>query len=210
MSDGFDLDAVLASATPATADAKVCFRNDLLDRHTGLEVELAAAVAADQKRNKGHQAPAIAERIEALQAEIDGSLVPFRFQSIGRRAWVALRLQHPPTDEDKKIGAEFNSLTFPDAAIAASAVDPVVAVEDVARIAEKLNDREYDKLWKATLAANLGVVVGAPKSVLASAVLQLRNGDTSTTSPPTESLLASEPDDNDDPSLNTSTTTTGD
>lgn len=218
--DGFDLDEFFAEAKPTIAIAKVCPRGDLLAQHDELSDALQKALAADGQQNKGHTAPGVADQLKALEAEIEAAMRTFRFQSIGRFAWRQLKEAHPHLDDDGKPKADFDPATgqfvdfdvdtFPVAAIAASSLAPKITEEQATKLAESLNDAQFGELWKATVIANLGVVVDAPKSQLASAVRRLPRGDGSSTSWNGESLPASETEGDAGPLSSPSTTTPDD
>lgn len=205
--DGFDLDEFFADIKPTIGLAKICPDGDLLDRHAALEVQLQQELTADALRNKGKKAPGIAAKMEALEAEIKAAFRTFRFQSIGRHAYRKLKGEHPPRDEDREAGSDVNAETFPIALIAASSLAPKLTVAQAERLDRDLNDSQFTVLFSGALNANLGVVVEAPKSDLASAVLHLRSAAASTTSSPGGSLPASGTDDAGDLSTSTSTTT---
>lgn len=220
MTDAFDVDAWLNDAKPSVAKARVCVQGDLLDQHAELDALFAREKLADSKRNKGHKAPAIADRLEELEAEIEASMRTFTFHGIGRRAWNKLKAAHPKLDDDGKPEVDFdhhtgrfvdfNAETFPIAAIAASSASPKVSQEQAERLDAELNDAQFAELWSAVVQANLGVVVEAPKSVLAFADRALRSAVASTTSSPEESPPASETADSEGLSTSTSTTTPDD
>lgn len=174
---------------PARATARVGFRQDLWDRHAALEADLAAAIRDDTSENRDPEAPAVAEAIEALEAEIVAGEVPFVFQSIGRQAWTKLLAEHPPTDEHRDLGSDHNPETFPPAALAASSVEPKMSVETATGMFDELNLSQWNRLWSAVLTANLGGGE-SPKSVMATVVRQ-RLAPSSTTAAPEESLAAS-------------------
>jgi hypothetical protein len=144
----------------------------------------------------------------------------FRFQSMGRYAWNKLKAEHPHVDADGKSGVDFdptsrqfvdfNPETFIPAAVVASSLAPKITDEQVAKLAETLNDSQFGALWEAVIVANLGVVVEPPKSHLASAVLELPRGDASNGSSSEGSRPPSETDEGAAPLNYRSTTTTGD
>lgn len=174
---------------PARATARVGFRQDLWDRHARLEAELVAAVRADTTENRDPQAPAVAEALAALEAEIDANEKLFTFASIGRQRWTKLLAEHPPSAEHRELGSDHDPETFPPAAVAASAVDPILSIETASVMFNELNISQWNRLWSACLAANLGGGE-SPKSAVATAVLKRRE-PSSTTAPPEESLAAS-------------------
>jgi len=116
---------------------------------------------------------ATAERLVAIEAELEASMLAFRFIAIGHRAWADLLRAHPPTEAQRKAdrSADHNVETFPYEAMAASCVDPVMTVADVRRLEESalIDVRAWTELWSACISAN--VVAIAPKSLAASILL---------------------------------------
>jgi hypothetical protein len=174
---------------PARATARVGFRQDLWDRHARLEAELAQAIREDSTQNRDPEAPAVADELKALEAQIEAGEQAFTFQSIGKAKWTALIAEHPPLPEHKDMGSDHNPDTFPPAAMAACAVEPTMTVETAQAMADALNVSQWNRLWSAVLTANLGGGE-APKSAMAT-VVQQRLAPSSTTAVPEESLAAS-------------------
>lgn len=168
---------ILAEATPKTVTVRVCLRGDLLARHAYLEQELAAARRLDETENRLPEARGIAEQIQALETEIEGSLVQFTFQCIGQRAWTDLLLEYPPTAEQKEqwreegIGYGFNPETFPPVAVAKAAIEPKMTEADAESLYRLMSFNEWQRLWGACLAANVEAA-DVPFSLAASAVLR--------------------------------------
>jgi hypothetical protein len=179
----FDVDAWLADYQPHTTEARVCIRFDLIARHTELESDLAVAETDDRRRQLAHQ-------IVELEAEIEAAEKVFVFADIGGQ-WLDLIGKHPPTqaqlDEDKTL--DHNPETFPVVAVAASSSDPKLTVEQCKTLRTKLQFIQWQKLWMATLEANLGMST-IPKSLIAGVVLRL-NGASETTPALEESPAAS-------------------
>jgi len=179
----FDVDAWLDSYQPHTAEARICTRFDLLEQHAKLEHDLAASTADAKRRT-------LARKVVKLEAEIEAVEKVFTFADIGGQ-WLDLIGKHPPTKEQLATGKnlDHNPETFPIAAIAASSSAPDLTVDQVKKLRGKLQFVQWQKLWAATLEANLGVA-SAPKSLLAGVVLR-RNGGSGTTPAPEESPAAS-------------------
>lgn len=180
------IDEVLAQARPKTTTVRVCLRGDLLGQHEALERELAEARRLDESENRHAEAPGVARRLQELEAEIDKAQVQFTFEAVGQKAWTDLGAEHPPTEADREVGLEFNGRTFPVAAIAASAVEPKMSVEQAQQLFTRLNFGQWRVLWGGCLAANVeGTDV--PFSAAASAVL--RGSEMKSERPTTTGLL---------------------
>jgi len=175
----FDVDAWLDGYQPHTAEARICTRFDLLEQHAKLEQDLATA-PTDAKRRT------LARKVVKLEAEIEAVEKVFTFADIGG-AWLDLIGKHPPTKDqlaaDRNL--DHNPETFPIAAVAASSSVPDLTEDQVKKLRGKLQFTQWQKLWAATLEANLGLAT-APKSLLAGVVLR-RNGGSGTTPAPKES-----------------------
>jgi|GEM_PF-2817052 len=116
---------------------------------------------------------ATAERLVAIEAELEEAMIEFRFRAIGHRAWADLLREHPATESQRKAdrSADHNVETFPYEAMAASCIDPVMTVADVRRLEESalIDVNAWTKMWSACISAN--VVATAPKSLAASILL---------------------------------------
>ncbi|HRE02430.1 MAG TPA: hypothetical protein PLV68_14090, partial [Ilumatobacteraceae bacterium] len=98
---------------------------------------------------------------------------------------------HPPTKEQRQmLHLDHNPETFPAAAVAASAVDPVLTVDQAFRLQALLDQHQWDQVWHACLDANRGGAT--PKSVVAGAMARAREQlglpPTTTESPDLSSL----------------------
>lgn len=193
-----DIADVLAQAENVdnrrTATVRLLLRQDLARQHADLEAELLEAKTADDLENRTPQAPVLAERIVALEAEMEAAKVKFTFRAIGRRDWVNLISAHPPTktqlkavadatlDPLKRVALDFNPDTFPRAAIAASSADPVMTVEDVGRLENSISDSQWSQLWGKAIEVNVGS--SDPKaSRAAGLILRLREQSATTAAP---------------------------
>ena len=175
-----------------TATARVLLRQDLVARHSQLETELTVARANDYTTNDPDRAPAIAQQIADLEAEMQAETVEFKFAAIGKKAWADLLAANPPTKEQladelsraKASGTkprllDMNPETFPIAAIAASCKQPAGVDEAaVKRLEAALTDAQFTALWMACIEANIGGG-DVPKSLAAGQILRV-NGQSAT------------------------------
>lgn len=157
---------VLASAKAKTARVRLVLDGDLLDRQLQLNEQLAAA------EDDSDAALAVAREIVELEAEIDEAGVEFVFRGMGRGRWRKLLAEHPPTDEQKTLGAEFDVDTFPFHAMAACLVEPALTVDDLQALEEDaLDEVSFGQLWAACLKACLGSGANHPSSAAARRLL---------------------------------------
>ena len=80
----------------------------------------AAARDTDRTSNDSDKAPAIQKKIDKLVSESQDTVQEFTFKSFGRLNYEDLVGEHPPSDEDKKAGAEYDPDTFPPALVSAA------------------------------------------------------------------------------------------
>ena len=148
--------------------ARVTLRSDLLADHAQAQADYQVALRGDLAENRIPEAPAIRARIAALEDEIGASEFTFTFKALPRGAYIALVKDHPARAEDTAAGLPFNADTFTPALLAACAVEPVLSVADAEKVCDTLSAGQFDKVWTAVVAVNLGDDA-APKSVLRSA-----------------------------------------
>lgn len=137
---------VLAKAKARTARVSICLDGELEDR-------------LDEARETFDASPddeTLAAELVALEDEVEAASTEFVFQ-VGRGLWRKLIADHPPTDEQKAQGAEFDVEEFPFVAMAEFLVEPVMSVEQL----KQLNDEAFDevkfsRLWGACLKAAVG------------------------------------------------------
>jgi hypothetical protein len=142
---------------------------------TRLYEKLTSEIEAAQVLG-GEPAAELLDARTAAEAEMEEATVEIRLQSIGRKAYDALVEQHKATPEqniehrqeqaqelmkqkglslDKAMeltaDAPYNAETFPIALIAACAVEPELAEEDVQEFWEDWNLNEFLQLWMAAV-----------------------------------------------------------
>jgi hypothetical protein len=137
----------------------ICLRGDLAADHEAAERDLEQAEKTGSDSLAGSGAGALADRIEALEAEMREHTYEFRLRALPRVQWRALCAEHPPrkaedgsvVDTDR-IGV--NADTFYDAIIRACLVDPELTDDDWEQLAGALTDRQYDELADAAWGLN--------------------------------------------------------
>lgn len=183
MTEGITWDDVEAQRTPVTTSVPVCLRNDLVADIERLEAELVAARIDDDRLNRAPVAPQIAARIVELQDEARAHQVNVVFRELPRRQWTDLLAAHPPTQEDREAGNDFNADTFPPAAMAASCVSPTgMTAERMRRIYDEWSLGQIRPMWRACLKVNTGASA-VPKSAAASAILRAFERSSTTADP---------------------------
>lgn len=155
--DAVSFDSVLAGATRVTKSIRLCLDGELMHTIERLNEEFVLARQADEAENRDPQAPALAARIVELTEQARAKAVTFTFQSMGRRAWRNLVAEHPPSEEEKARGADFNTDTFPVAAMVMCAVAPTgITTAKLEQLGERLTDQQWDALWLTCHIANTG------------------------------------------------------
>lgn len=166
------LDDLLASAALPEKTVEVYLAGRVV-----AEIEEAERELRDQRANAQTMADRgrtrqIAERIEALRAEMQSSALVVRLRGLNRKAWAALLAEHPPRrdqDVDKQLG--YNVDTFFPALIRACIIDPVLDDAQWEQLDAVLSSSQYDALADAALAVSRRKV-DVPFSFAASATLQ--------------------------------------
>ncbi|HXH57723.1 hypothetical protein [Iamia sp.] len=159
-----------------------------LDEIERLEADLPAVAAADEDTNEANRAPEMARRVEELYERSAASKATFTFEGLAGTAWSDLIRQHPPSEDQRKAGLDHNVDTFPQAAIAASAVAPTLTGDDVDWLWSTLTEGQRSLLWVACHKVNRGL--SGPKAQPSRTVSLLASGPRSTTQPPEESPTA--------------------
>lgn len=172
-----DLDTFLNTAAPRTDSVTVCARGDLVARHAELVEALREAEQGGGSLGGNSEANTVCEQIVAVEEEMKDSTQEFNLSSIGGQ-WAALSIAHPPLRDQK--GYDINPLTFPQAAVAACCLSPVVTLEQANRLREILPAGEWNKIWLLAQSLNL---TGMPRPKLAAATELLRTNGRSLGTP---------------------------
>lgn len=171
----FDIEALIASASPRTMQVPVCARGDLVDRHAALVQELAAVEGQGTGSIAGNpDIKRLAEAIVACEEEQEASTLTFTLKSVPRKAWADNLRLHPPRRGVDSL--DYNADTFPPAAVALCCDQ--LTEDQAKRLDATLPQGEWDKLWNAVIHLN---VVGTPHPKLGAATEIARaNGNSST------------------------------
>lgn len=182
-------DEITAQHEPTQKSVRVPMRASLLDEISKLEAEAERQQQLDKMSNEPDAAPAVAQRIQELEAELAASEVEFVFRAVGKRPLQQLIAEHPPTDdqireaEQNGMRAVRNEDTFQPALLHASCISPADStLEGWQTICERWSDGQFAALWQACLLANFGGGESGPKSLIASGILH-GSATNSTTAP---------------------------
>lgn len=141
---------VLGKARARTSRVRLLLDGELSDQLDAVRSDFeAAAPESDEAR-------ATAERLVALEDEAEKEKTLFVFQ-VGRGRWRKLIADHPPSEEHKALGAEFDPVEFPFVAMAEFLIEPKLTVDDLRSLEEDVLDEvQFNVLWGTCLKAAVG------------------------------------------------------
>lgn len=157
---------------------QIVLAGDLAAEHEALERDLQLAQFSRTEPGEGTLAggpnplaTSLAQQIMELRERMREHTHTFRFRGLPRKEYSDLVAKCPPSPEAKAEGADVDWETFPIELVAASAIDPVMTVEEVGQLADVLTQAQWDSLYTAALTVNKRDV-DLPFSYAASAILQ--------------------------------------
>jgi hypothetical protein len=158
-----DFKAMLASAKLPEKTVQICLRGDLAAEHETAEkaLEQAEKNALSADSLDGGGVGELADRLEALEAQMREHTYPFRLRALPKPKWRALVAEHQPRrDDDGEVLAAdrflgVNADTFFEAITKACVVDPEMDDDDWrVLLDEKLTDAQFDTLSEAAWGLN--------------------------------------------------------
>lgn len=160
---------ILATVKPVEKSVTLCLAGDLQARFEDLERRLSAAVRSPHATlGSGEEERRLADAIQAVRAEMAEQEVTFHFRALSARKWSDLMAEHPGRSGKDEA---FNVDTFPDALIAACAVDPEMTPEEVKELGDSLSNAQFSTLFDCAWGCNQSAL-DVPFSVLASQALR--------------------------------------
>jgi hypothetical protein len=115
----------------------------------------------DAKDLKPAAKAALLKSLTKAQAKVEETTVELLMRAVGSKAYDALILKHPATDEQNEESQEttgrpasYNADTFPAALIAASLVEPKLTEAEVREITDEWTSGEVARLWVVALQVN--------------------------------------------------------
>jgi hypothetical protein len=159
-----DFKTLLAGAKLPERSVPVCLRGDLVATFEELERQLVEAQRVTSTSIEDAGAAGIAERMEAVRAEMREHTYPFRLRALPKPEYRDLKAKHPPRKDDD--GAVRSEDVFLDAnldelgepLLRACIVEPILDDADWADLVGKLTDRQYSDLVGTAIYVNKGSV----------------------------------------------------
>lgn len=147
---------ILQKRKPNRKTVPILLESDIKDEIEKLVADI------DQEERRTRRAKSLADtdltemraKLLSLYEKAEEHTAYFTFQDIGRRRFVDLVKEHPPSDETKKtftdLGEdipEFEPDTFAPALIHATAVDPPISLEEAEEICATWSEADIDSMF---------------------------------------------------------------
>lgn len=172
---------ILGTARLPERTVEICLRGDLVADHQAAERELEKAEKQTGNSLAGNGTAEIAERIRAIEAEMQGSIWEFRLRGLPAPKFRAFKADHPIRIEDGEqnkqdavfgfdVDKGFEPLTR------MCLVDPELDDETWTDLLDKLTEQQFEELAAAAWYLNRGEV-DIPFSSAASRLTQASAGE---------------------------------
>lgn len=160
--------AMLAEAKLPERTVEICLRGDLIAEHQQAERDLERAKKAAGNSLAGDGSGEIAERIQALEAEMQDNVYPFRLRGLPGPDFRAFKAEHPIRIEDGEANKQdavfgFDIETGFTPLTRMCLVDPEPDDETWALLLGKLTENQFEELAACAWFLNRGDV-DVPKS----------------------------------------------
>ncbi|MER7213217.1 hypothetical protein ABT340_39655 [Streptosporangium sp. NPDC000239] len=148
----------------------LCLRADLQVEWERAEKALQAAnlKASGSLAGTSKEVAAAAERVRAVEEQMQASTVDFRLRAVTTRRWSDLKAANPPREGHYE---EWNPETFGVAVLAACSLEPKMSEEQAGQLVDAITEGQWEQLQTALGRINR-TAVSVPKSSLASAKLR--------------------------------------
>ncbi|GII87058.1 hypothetical protein Ssi03_50480 [Sphaerisporangium siamense] len=167
------IDDILGKLQLPEKSVPLCLRADLQARFDTLERDLRAAQRApeqDSLAGSGATAREIANQIEAIRTEMQAHTVAFLLRALPNKEWSDLLKQHPPRKGNQgDLVSDYNTETFPVAALAACCKSPKMTEDQAGQLVDAITNGQWSRLTMAIGELNNGGG-DIPFSVAASAL----------------------------------------
>lgn len=155
---------IMAGARLPERSVPICLRGDLVADHEAAERELKEAQKRSADSLAGNGTAEIAERIQALEAEMKDSIYDFRLRALSAPKFRAFKAERPSRlGDDGQVQKEdavfgFNTETGFEPLLRLCVVDPELDDESWAQLMEALTENQFDELAGAAWLLNRGDV----------------------------------------------------
>jgi hypothetical protein len=177
-----DFASLLDKAKLPERVVKICMRADLTEAHEAAEEELKRAQDNPSNSLAGDGAAEIAERIQAIEAEMTASIYPFRLRALPAPRFRAFRAEYPMRiDDDGQVNKQDLVFTFDfdagfEPLLRLSIVDPELDDDQWAKLMGTLTEKQFDDLAGAAWYLNRGEI-DVPFSSAASRLMSGSGGE---------------------------------
>jgi len=155
---------ILAGAKLPERTVEICLRGDLVAEHEQAEHELERAEKAPSNSLAGNGAAEIADRIRALEAQMQESVYTFRLRGLPAPKFRAFKAEHASrVSEDGEVNKQdavfgFNIETGFEPLTRMCLVDPEVDDQTWSDLLAKLTENQFEELAAAAWYLNRGDV----------------------------------------------------
>lgn len=177
---------MLGTARLPERTVEICLRGDLVAEHQQAERELERAEKAAGNSLAGNGTDELAERIQALEAEMQESVYTFRLRALPGPEFRAFKAEHPIRIEDGEANKQdavfgFNVETGFTPLTRMCLVDPEPDDETWTLLLAKLTENQFEELAACAWFLNRGDV-DVPKSSAASRLMSGSGAESSSLS----------------------------
>jgi hypothetical protein len=178
---------MLAEAKLPERTVEICLRGDLVAEHQEAERELERAEKNPANSLAGNGAAEVAERIQALEAEMQESVYTFRLRGLPAPQFRAFKAEHPSRLDDKGDAKRedviygFNIETGFEPLTRLCVIDPELDDETWAQLMGTLTENQFEELAAAAWYLNRGDV-DIPFSSAASRLMSASGAESSSPS----------------------------
>jgi len=178
--------AMLNAAKLPERTVEICLRGDLVAEHQQAERDLERAEKAAGNSLAGNGTAEIAERIQALEAEMQESVYTFRLRALPKPEFRAFKAEYPvriedgePNKQDAVFGFDVDKGFEPLARMCL--IDPELDDETWAQLMGKVNEQQFEELAAAAWVLCRGDV-DIPFSFAASRLMSASGAESSSLS----------------------------
>lgn len=150
-----DIDEILGVVELPETTTELCLKASLRARFDALgrELEVAREKSKHATLAGDPEVVDLANQMEDLREEMRQYTVTIRLRALPKRAWQSLVDQHPAREGVDP--SDYNTETFPPAALAACSMEPKISLEKAGMLIDRLSAGQWSSLWQAVLGLNI-------------------------------------------------------